>query len=211
MSSLAAQHPDEGVLLRYIDGELTGRKCRQIESHLKACWQCRTELEELEATVAGCVRYRKNVLQTYLPDPPNPWPDLYREFARIDSSASGESQSVVKQLAARFRGTQERASVRWVFGAVAATVMVCVVWSQCRETPPGQDASVLKSAVLAAETQTRPAQRVIQIRTRTQKITRWVGSRRETAAVSLGPLMARLAKANYDADDPLSARSFSAW
>src|SRR5579871_1189573 len=115
MRNLVIQHPDDGLLLRYIDGELPARKNRQVKRHLEACWQCRTELEELQSTVAGCVRYRKNVLQTYLPDPPNPWPDLYRDFARIDSSSMGESW--LAQLVANLGSARVR---QWSVGAAAA-------------------------------------------------------------------------------------------
>ena len=73
MSSLGTHHPEDGLLLRYIDGELPARKMRQVARHLEACWQCRTEIEEFEGTVADCVRYRKNVLAEHLSAPPNPW------------------------------------------------------------------------------------------------------------------------------------------
>ena len=51
-------HPSEEQLLRYSDGELPGRNTSQVHSHLKACWQCRTNVEEIEKTVRACVRYR---------------------------------------------------------------------------------------------------------------------------------------------------------
>ncbi len=76
MSSLSMRHPDDGMLLRYIDGELPGRKARQVQRHLEACWKCRTEIEELQATVADCMHYRKNVLEAHLPQAPSPWADL---------------------------------------------------------------------------------------------------------------------------------------
>jgi Putative zinc-finger len=84
MSSFGAQHPDEGLLVRYIDGELRPRRAREIERHLAACWQCRAETEGLQQVVSDCVQYRKKVLAAHLPEPPNPWRDLYREFDRID-------------------------------------------------------------------------------------------------------------------------------
>ena len=59
MSSLGMRHPEDGQLLRYLDGELPGRRARQIRKHLEACWHCRAELEELESTVGDCVRYRR--------------------------------------------------------------------------------------------------------------------------------------------------------
>ena len=52
MSRLDMHHPDHGQLLLYLDGELVGRKAKQIRTHLEACWQCRTELQALETTIA---------------------------------------------------------------------------------------------------------------------------------------------------------------
>ena len=218
MRNLVTQHPEDGVLLRYIDGELPGRKLRQVERHLKACWQCRTEVKDLESTVAGCVRYRQNVLQAHLPDPPNPWPDLYPEFARLDSSASGEFHRVASQLAARLVAILGSAGVRrWAAAAAAALVMVCVIWYQFRETPSVQAAVLLKRAVLAAEAQPTPARR-IQVRTKTETFTRTIGSRQahgnrrpDAAEASAAPIRARFEAAHYDWDDPLSAKSYQAW
>src|SRR4029077_10322051 len=90
MSNLQTHHPEDGILLRYIDGELPARKVRQVGRHLEACWQCRSEVEGLQGTIADCVRYRKNVLETHLPAPPTPWRDLDREFDRIDLELSEE-------------------------------------------------------------------------------------------------------------------------
>jgi anti-sigma factor RsiW len=80
-----SNHPEQALLLRYIDGELPGRKSRAVQRHLEACWECRTEVEELQKTVAECVRYRKQFLAETLPAPPREWPDIYREFDRIDA------------------------------------------------------------------------------------------------------------------------------
>jgi len=87
MSSLQT-HPEEGLLLRYLDGELPGRKSRQVRGHLEACWQCRSAVEELEGAIAACMEYRKEVLQGHLPPPPTPWADLTAGFARVDSQGA---------------------------------------------------------------------------------------------------------------------------
>ncbi len=87
MSSLELRHPESELLLPYLDGELPARKARQVRRHVEACWQCRTELEELEKTVGECVRYRKRVQEEPLAQPPQPWSDLSQEFARIDQAA----------------------------------------------------------------------------------------------------------------------------
>src|ERR1035438_3840153 len=82
MSNWPSGHPEEGLLLRSLDGELPARKARQVRKHLEACWQCRAEMESLEATVAECVRYRKQVLAGLLPEAPNAWQRLDRGFDR---------------------------------------------------------------------------------------------------------------------------------
>ena len=80
-----SSHPEQSLLLRYIDGELAARKSRQVERHMEACWDCRAEIEELKRTVAECVRYRKEFLVEAMPEPPQAWGDIYSAFARIDN------------------------------------------------------------------------------------------------------------------------------
>ena len=87
MSSLSLRHPEDGQLLQYLDGELGRRQSRAIQGHLKACWECRAELEGLQATVNDCVRYRKQVLIPHLPAPPAAWGGL--DFARVDAELAG--------------------------------------------------------------------------------------------------------------------------
>jgi len=103
-----SNHPEQSLLLRYIDGELPGRKSRAVQRHLEACWECRTELEELQETVAECVRYRKQILTEALPAPPQEWPDIYREFDRIDAA------------------TPRRVFFPWRWGLAAATAALAL-------------------------------------------------------------------------------------
>src|SRR5215831_4786902 len=120
MTNFEPRHPEDGWLLRYIDGELGGRKSRQLERHLEACWQCRTEIEELKKTVAGCVRYRQ-AMEEHYPAPPQPWRDLNREFDRID----------VEQMRPSFSWW-----LRWAVPAVATIALAVFVWHQWRVAPP---------------------------------------------------------------------------
>src|ERR1700687_6305522 len=80
------RHPQDEEMLKYADGELSGRDAGEIRSHLEACWECRAAFEELQNTVSQCVGYRKNVLQRHLPPPPAPWADIYRRFSEIDAT-----------------------------------------------------------------------------------------------------------------------------
>lgn len=202
MNSSFQQHPDDGLLLRYIDGELPGRKARQISKHLEACWQCRTEIEELQGTVAECIRYKKNVLGAHLPAPPNPWQDLSRGFARIDDSIAAES------FWARMR--RPAASLRWSLAAAAAIALVCAVVYQLRETPSVQAATLLKRAVAASATQ--PAAKIhrVKFRTGSQQFIRAVAAGHDPTALPQD-LQARFQAAHYDSTDPLSAHAFQTW
>ena len=204
MSSLGMRHPEEGQLLRYLDGELPGRKARQIRKHLEACWHCRAELEELQNTAGDCVRYRKNVLGTCLPPPPDPWQDLSRGFDRIDASLDGES------LAARLARAMflPRPAVPWAVTGAIAVAVVCTIVYQLRETPSVQAAALLKKAVAVADSRPRPARR-IRISTASQQLTRVIGAGQPA---SDAPAIERLFRsANYNWDDPLSARAFETW
>ena len=192
MSNFEPRHPEEALLLRYIDGELGGRKSRQLERHLEACWQCRTEIEELKKTVAGCVRYRQ-AMEEHFPAPPQPWRDLSREFDRIDAEQTRPSFTWW---------------LRWAVPAVAAVALAVVVWHQWRVAPPVEAAALLKRAVAASESRHDSAPHRIRIRTRHSQFTRTVGQK---ADGSTARLQALFQSAHYDWDDPLSARSFQSW
>ncbi len=86
MNNLEMRHPESDLLLPWLDGELTARQARRVRKHVEACWQCRTELDHLQRTVAACIRYRRDLLQPSLPPPPLPWSDLTQGFARVDSA-----------------------------------------------------------------------------------------------------------------------------
>ena len=202
MSSLGMRHPEEGQLLRYLDGELPGRKARQIGKHLEACGQCRAEMEELQSTAGECARYRQHVLGAC--PPPEPWQDLTRGFDRIDASLDGES------LAGRLARAMFplRPAVRWALSGAVAMAVVCTVVYQWRETPSVQAAALLKKAAAVADSRPRPARR-IRIGTASGQLTRVVGAGQPA---SDAPAIERLFRsANYNWDDPLSARSFQTW
>jgi hypothetical protein len=110
MNSLDLRHPESDFLLPFLDGELPRRKARQVRLHVEACWQCRTELVELQKLVADCVRYRENVA-AYMPPPPKAWADLSRAFDRLD-----ESPAVVSLF--------RRTAFRWALLGVGAASLV---------------------------------------------------------------------------------------
>jgi hypothetical protein len=209
MPNFQAHHPEEGVLLRFLDGELPGRKAKETGRHLEACWQCRSELEALRDTVSNCVAYRKNVLEAHFPEPPQAWPDLYREFARIDESLSHES------IFARWPRLN-LAIPRGAWAGMAAALAIFGLLFGLLRTPPVEAAVLLKKAVAAAASQPKTARR-IRIQTRTGQFVRTVGARAASAesgnaaGAEASAVEARFEAAHYDYNDPLSARAYQAW
>ena len=209
MNSLGMRHPEDGQLLRYLDGELPRKKAIQVRAHLEACWQCRTQVEELQALVGDCVRYRRNVLGACLPPPPAPWHAL--DFERAEAELA--SRSLFARMA-EFFSPRRKAPLRWAVSGAAALAVAAGIFYQLRETPKVEAAVLLKKAI--AISQTRPAAvRRLQITTRTGHIVRSIGtaSRPAAPADSLGELQlaSRFHGANYDWNDPLSAAAFARW
>lgn len=193
------RHPESEQLLRYIDGELPARTAGAIRLHLESCWQCRASLEELQNTIGKCVRYRKNVLQRYSPSPPAPWIDIYRGFAAIDASMEPDF----------FRNRKI-----WAIAAVALLVLGGLFY-RFRQTPSVHAAELLRRAVAAAAAHPVKARR-IEIRTRKHRLTRLASSHTRPVGNAadtdtLNSLQALFVAANYDWNDPLSARSYQSW
>ncbi|MGB9455557.1 MAG: hypothetical protein WCB12_05920 [Bryobacteraceae bacterium] len=203
MSNWPSGHPDEELLLRSLDGELPARKSRQVRKHLQACWQCRAELESLEATVAECVRYRKQVLAGLLPEAPNAWQKLDRGFDRVDAELA----------AAPFWKRVPRLAPAWQWGvaAAAAAALLIAAIVQFGQAPSVQAASLLRKAVAAASAhQTRV--RHISIRMRSGLSTRHTVGGAAGTLLPLPPdIHMAFEAAHYDDADPLSARAFQAW
>ena len=178
----APRHPEGEQLLRYADGELPSRQARRIRSHLALCWQCRTELEEMQAVVRESVRYRKDVLAAHLP-PPAAWKDLAAGFDEID-----------RTLGRRPVWQMLRPAKRWM-PIAAAVAVACLAVYQLRNAPSVEAAALLRKAVAAADSvpASRPAR--IRIRTHEHTVIRVAGVR----TAETGPLA------------PLSARSFQQW
>ncbi len=149
MSNLTLRHPEEGQLLRYLDGELPRGKANQVRSHLEACWQCRSQVEELQVAVGDCVRYRKNVLGACLPPPPAPWKAL--DFEKAEAELAG--QSVFARLR-NFLSPRRNAPLGWAMSFAAVVALAVGIFQQLRETPKVEAAVLLKKAI--AVSQSRP-------------------------------------------------------
>jgi anti-sigma factor RsiW len=198
------RHLEEDLLLRYLDGELPGRNARQVRAHLEACWQCRTEVEALEATIGDCVRYRKNVLTECLPPAPAQWKPL--DFEAVEAGLA--AQSLAARLA-RWVSPRQNAPLGWALSAAAAAALVFVAAHKLNEAPRVEAAALLKKAVAASESRPHVAKR-LRIRTRDREITRVVYGPATSAPADM-QIAAMFQGARYDWNDPLSAKAYSAW
>ncbi len=216
MSNFNLRHPEEGHLLRYLDGELPRGKTNHVRAHLEACWECRAEVEELQVTVGDCVRYRKHVLGACLPLPPAPWRALDFEKADEELASRLATQSIFAR-AANFFSPTRNAPLRWAASGVAVLALAAGIFLQLRETPKVEAAVLLKKA--AAVSQSHPVGgKRLQITTRTGSLIRSIKYRsigaasRPAASTPAETELAHLFQAaHYDWNDPLSAAAYSEW
>lgn len=210
MSNLGTRHPTGEQLLHFADGEMTPAASEDIRGHLRACWECRHELEEIEQTIRECVRYRKIVVESCLPAPPQPWFDIYPRLERIDDLQQRQrlTTRVLEPLGALWHHPR-----RWA-PAIATIVMIAVAVQQFRHAPSVQAAELLRKAVAAADLQPRRTRR-IRIQTRTLRLTRSVGRgatpENNTGTAAMAGLELLFQAAHYSWEDPLSAKSYSDW
>ena len=61
------KHPSERDLLLAADGELSRRRMRAIDVHLRSCWSCRALMQNIEHTIATFVSVRDAAAEKYLP------------------------------------------------------------------------------------------------------------------------------------------------
>ena len=204
MSSFGTRHPEDGLLLRCLDGELPARKARQVRLHLEACWQCRSELESIEAAIGDCVRYRKHFLAEGVPPAPAQWKPL--DFETVDAELACES------LMARFGrwiSPSRNTSLRWALVAAAALALVFVAIQKLSETPRVEAAALLKKAVAVSEGRPHMTKR-LRITTSRRQMTRVVYGTGVPPADE-AEISALFQSAHYDWTDPLSARAYSDW
>ncbi|MBM3811229.1 MAG: hypothetical protein FJW20_06285 [Acidimicrobiia bacterium] len=191
MSRLETRHLSQEEMLKLADGELPGSA--QARAHLEACWQCRADFEELQASIGELIRYRKSAWQPYAPPPPAPWADLRPRFQQADAGLA--NRPLFTRLAGWFSSTF-RPPTRWAPAAVAMLAMAAIIY-QFWDTPRVEAAVILRKAVDAAAVRPASAKRLD---------IRQGGRPAEPAAVE-----ALFRAAHYDWRNPLSAKAYLDW
>jgi len=205
MGSIFESHPERD-LLRYLDGELSPRRSRQVARHLENCGRCRAELEEFQNAVADCAGYG-SALKAQMLGAPAPWRDLYRDFSRIDEALANNSL-----LVRLMRPLVHSGVPRWAFLAGLTVLVVLLSLNQLRQAPSVQAATLLRKAVAVSQSQPHPARRIRVRSSRQPEFTRMSGVQAALVEVAQAQAVAALfRKANWDWNDPLSARAFGEW
>jgi hypothetical protein len=196
-------HPGRGDLLRYADGELESEKRAVIATHLGDCRECSGWLADIETGVEDYRRTWYPELKASAPSPP-PWFDVRQKMTGID-----RKHVILRAPVRAWR------PVRWAAAAAASVIGILIVqWSSEQKASA---AELLRKASDRALTVSSP-RRPIVIQTKGGSVIRpavWSRSANTKLARDVEgrteSIRTLFETANYDWEDPLSARSFSAW
>ena len=153
-SKFYSPHPEDDELMSYADNELEGGSVGRVRKHLKECWRCRTQIEDLQATVTGFMRYREHALVPNLPAAPQPWKSLKQDFDRIDRENA--NLAARSPLFARFGPIPSMRISRIAVGIAALAVIgfglgyVHVMRSEVPTATPPKAAEAVKMATPAS-------------------------------------------------------------
>ena len=206
MSNLDVRHPEDGLLLRYLDGELPGRKARQVRTHLEACWQCRAQVRRtarhdrrLRAVSQECAGAQPAAAAGTVAQP-----GFRTGRRRTGCAILLAPPGRVSSRRARIRG------LRWALSGAAVLALCLRRWfNSFAKLPKWKRPPCCKRRSRHRESRPAAVKR-LRITTRTGQMTRVIGVAHKPAARETE--IARLFDAaHYDWNDPLSAKSYAAW
>ena len=58
-TQLIPPHLQDTELIAHLDGELARSDRQRVRSHLESCWDCRTRLSSLQASIEKLIEFRK--------------------------------------------------------------------------------------------------------------------------------------------------------
>jgi hypothetical protein len=118
MNKANGQHPSEGDLLLFLDGELESGVSDTVRRHLDSCWTCRMHAAGIQNAIVEFARERE---RTRPPEPPSPWRDLGADFRRIQDATRPSFMQRIR-IGGMFRGG------RVAMFCAAATAVAAVTW-----------------------------------------------------------------------------------
>jgi hypothetical protein len=81
-------HLSDQELLMATDGELSARDDRRVQSHLNACWHCRTRKQEIEATIGEFIRTHRRTFDMQIPPANGPRVSMKARLAELAEKQS---------------------------------------------------------------------------------------------------------------------------
>jgi hypothetical protein len=76
-------HLSDRLLLLAVDGELPSRETVRVQSHLAACWACRSRKQEIDAAVSELIRVHRRNLDIQIPPADGPRALLKAQLAQL--------------------------------------------------------------------------------------------------------------------------------
>jgi anti-sigma factor RsiW len=177
-------HPDQNLILMFLEGELDEGDSSDVAHHLRTCWDCRAYSEQIERGICAFVEYRKESLLPELPPPTRGWRNftfrLQRAIKAFEAhpAAGPSTQSRLAWLqrgAARRRKSLPLGSSAWqvvlrvlrpvaigvprpawISGAISIVTVFAVLHFSVVQPPPMQAAEFLRRAAAAIPAPQRP-------------------------------------------------------
>lgn len=130
-------HLSDRELLMSADGELSTRGAERVDSHLEACWACRTRKQEMEDAIGEFIRFQRGSFDRLVPPSDGPRALLRAQLGRIAESERLSGPGWLRFIGRRFTWTAVVAGlllagsaaigshillVRYVMRAVVVTV-----------------------------------------------------------------------------------------
>ncbi len=219
-------HPDSEALFRACLGELQPGEAGTVETHLAACPQCRTALDEIRGTMAEFTDFYQSDYKSRVPAPPRNWQAFH---AALQGAASRPGWR--ERLGSFFAG--RRLVPAAVTAGVAALALVAVLRLQHAPAASASEllaraeafqqrqfASVGHATVfqklevrVGTKTLTRTVYRAVG---RHRQVDRWSEPKNATAPAEAQPALAAeleqdFREARLDWDDPLSPIGIRTW
>jgi len=86
-------HPSDQQLLLFADGELPAYRADRVRAHLRACWDCRSRMAEIESTIADFMQVHRQTLDPQVPPVDGPREQLRTRLAELERSAHRDQRS----------------------------------------------------------------------------------------------------------------------
>ena len=160
-----SRHVRDEDLIRLIEGEAGQRAAERTRRHLRECWDCRTRLRDLEASIAEFARYRPAKRKAEANPPPKGW----REFdCRLSSLARQLDESLGAQAPPAPTPRLSLFSLPLKIAAAALLAVAAVIWLPGLQFAVSAEELIRSALAAEAESARNVPQPVVHERFRVQ-------------------------------------------